>query len=237
MKFLHSICDTASIFTPLSVPTLNASSSLSLDASSHWQTSAFQMLAIETLSLPSRLRASVTDGGSLADMEQLFTSDSTRRNILQTKLKLPRAEPHSNGITNGVNGTHQNHGSNDDTVTLFPPIRQTRSGEAHQFSKLSVSRGADEQPNGDSDTRIYSSNLKFPLLSSFPEIIKDANEDQIEIEASLSANSEVANWLRAYAAQTILLPLDEREDIKSDFLSWAEEYVDGWESDGDDWDD
>jgi hypothetical protein len=196
------------------------------------------MLAIETLSLPSRLRTSVIDGGSLTDMEQLFTSESSRRNILQTKLKLPSAETHLNEITNGMNGSHGHHSlGTDHTITLFPSIRQLGSGQGHQFSKLRVSRGAEDPQLAESNTRKYSADLKFPLLSSFPSILKDDTQSRIGVEASLTANSEVANWLRAYATQTRLLPLDEREDVKSDLMSWAEEYVDGWESGSDDWDD
>jgi hypothetical protein len=256
MLTLHGVGSQASIYCPLLAQPVKRPQYLSFDGTSPWQTSALQMSGLETLLLPSRLR-NARDGYSLlVDMCQLFTSHSNRRNILQADLSIHGAHQRVNGVTN--NSSHndeQSHGANDDTnlsgldIGLFPQVSNARDRiDTHRFSRLLIHRGGnatsadisseygiDDEPK----SRSYSTELGFPYLTSFPTIFGNTEtSNSLEVKSSLEATSTVANWLRELAGQTRILPSDEREDISSDLKAWADEYVEGWESDGsEDWDD
>ena len=104
-------------------------------------------------------------------------------------------------------------------------------------------------------TRSIDTRLRFPQPDSYPRIFKahspvslghgnDAHNDNngggaegdLDLKCSLSATSRVAMWLRRLADQSRVLGGEEREDVGNALGSWADEYVEGWESDGDDWD-
>jgi hypothetical protein len=130
-------------------------------------------------------------------------------------------------------------------MDLFADSRSTPSDyHGHCFSKAFVERGhgvesrMDNPPvdsGNDPVYRGYFSNLQFPSLTSFPNIIRGANRDySLKVKATLEATSSTSEWLRRYADQSRVLPMDEREDVSSDLRTWADEYIEGWESGGDD---
>jgi hypothetical protein len=195
----------------------------------------------------------------MADLEQLFTSESSRRNILQSAITVRAQSQQANGVTNGVINGDENQDARLSTgndgassapaldIELFPQGPNSGSGQAHRFSQLLVDR-EDNGSAGDGRTRMeiddtlvtrrFSSRLAFPCLSSFPAIFGNTSDgDSVEVNASLAATTEVSKWLRSYAEQTRILPVDEREDMSSDFRTWADEYVEGWDSGDEDWDD
>jgi hypothetical protein len=207
-----------------------------------------QETAIETLLLPSRLRNSI-DGYSLLELEQLFTAESSRRNILQAGFSVNVQHQQINGVRNG---SHDLNANNHQDIQLFPGranARISRMSDAavHRFAQLSVYRGMDgvspaSNWRGEMDEpviRSYASDLAFPCPSSFPHIFGDNNgrADHFEVKGCMETTSLVSKWLRGLAGETRILPGDEREDIRNDLNTWADEYVEGWESGDDGWDD
>lgn len=64
---------------PVSSKPVSAPGYLSMDETSRWHTSGLQAAAIESMTLPSRLRTAGGQRGTLQDMEAAFNSDGNRR--------------------------------------------------------------------------------------------------------------------------------------------------------------
>jgi hypothetical protein len=249
LRSVHGIGSQASVFSPLLSEPNTRPSYLSLDSTSLWETSALQMTALESLLLPTRLREPST---SLANMEEIFTAISSRRNVVQASMSIENRAHQVNGIANGIaDHVPENDEQNNSMLLdmgLFATSTATMSDHrVHCFSKALIERGHGVEPgminspmqsNNDPIHRSYFSNLQFPCPSSFPNIFQNGNGDNLKVKASLEATTYTSEWLRTYADQSRVLPVDEREDVSSDFRAWADEYVEGWESGGDDdWDD
>ena len=116
---------------------------------------------------------------------------------------------------------------------------------AHIFSQLHVQRGKWAAPipsleavgdRSDLNRRAYNSSHLFPNLSSYPQIFQfhqHNRAEQIAVQTALKSSSKVAQKLRDIADLTRrAIGLDQRETVYSNLKAMAEEYVDGWESDG-----
>lgn len=190
----------------------------------------------------------------MVDLEQLFTAESSRRNILQSTMTVKAHQHQLNGITNGdVDDTVTTNGHNgviDEPALDIDMFEQSPAAtriQPHKFGQMQISRG-ERQPassemrtemdrDGGAISRGFRSQLAFPCLSSFPNIFGNTGEgDNLEIKASFAASTTVSRKLKGYAEQARILPSDEREDMSSDFRTWADEYVDGYESEDEDWD-
>ena len=87
---LHDISEQASVYIPVSNSPLKTPPYLSMDLSSQWHTSAIQAVAFESMTLPSRLRSSNGQRGTLQDMEEAFNSGGKRK---IAKLEFSTADP------------------------------------------------------------------------------------------------------------------------------------------------
>ncbi|KAF2672577.1 tubulin nucleotide-binding domain-like protein [Microthyrium microscopicum] len=260
IRSLHTLGGQASIYAPLVSSAPSNQTSVVTDASSAWETSALQQAVIETLSLPSRLRRSEPGHATLADLEQLFTAVSSNRKTVQTGISTQSEEPHRNGVVaNGVShdtderlSTTQAVNISNDTdqteISLFPPqsAASTRPSRSHLFSRLVVQRGqshdtprpaARSQNPYEATVLQLSNSLGFPAtLSSYPRIFQavqgsSGDNTSIALKASLSSTAAVSAWMRNMADQSRrLLQLDEREDVSSTLRTWADEYIEGWDS-------
>jgi hypothetical protein len=263
IRSAHALSSQASVYIPLVTQPEHMPSYISLEYNSKWHTSALQAAALETISLPSRLRSTTDNRSLLADMEQLFTATSVHRKILQAEMSVQNEVLQTNGIVNGIANavSHERDGDlvMEDTdpnardanaaldISLFPSMSQSpRASRTHLFSRLNILRGdasgpsltvtGHEDPSGPL-VHSYNTNLAFPVLSSYPSIF-GSRHASLAMKASLSSNSNISTWLRALADNSIVLGWDEREEISSELRTWADEYIEGWESGSDDdWDD
>ncbi|KAJ9638395.1 mtDNA inheritance, partitioning of the mitochondrial organelle [Coniosporium tulheliwenetii] len=78
-KSIHELSTQASVYVPVSSKPVSAPGYLSMDETSRWHTSGLQAAAIESMTLPSRLRTAGGQRGTLQDMEAAFNSDGNRR--------------------------------------------------------------------------------------------------------------------------------------------------------------
>jgi hypothetical protein len=89
-KSLHALAEHSSVYIPVSNKPNKVPSYLSMDGSSSWHAGALQAVALESITMPSRLRSSNARGGTLQDLEETFNGTGKRR---IAKLELSIADP------------------------------------------------------------------------------------------------------------------------------------------------
>ena len=227
-----------------------------------WHTSALQVSALESITLPSRLRLSANDSqGTLSNIENTFIND-VNRNILQVSFSASETDKEMAPVLNGTTQDHRmvNGFSSEEENTLSEPekldislFRETwgagarLSRKEHTFSRVQVSRARSNQgssaaepsdsrtrhPSYESVMQHYTSDLLFPLPTSYPAIFQlQPAAAGLAVKAALSASTAVASRIR-FLADVVgrSVGVEEREGLRSDLLSKADEYVDGWEDD------
>jgi hypothetical protein len=234
-----------------------------------WHTAALQAIALESATLPSRLKTTTERSRTtLDDIEGTFTNEA-KRNILQLEFtaKDPEAEGdyqingtgHDTRIVNGIVDS-------DDSpiepsrlnIDLFriPPSTQRPVNRMHTFSRINLYRGTwpldrdveDREVNQrgrlqrqQSVIQQYNLPLLYPLPSSYPAIFSfpsHSSTEELAIHAALSSSTAVADRIR-YLADIVRrsVGVEEREGLRADLLTMAEEYVEGWEEGSSDEDD
>lgn len=76
---LYHISPQASMYIPLTTVPSHVPAYVSFDAASKWHTSALQAMALETITLPSRLRSGQIGRTSLSDVEATLGDDGNRK--------------------------------------------------------------------------------------------------------------------------------------------------------------
>lgn len=76
---LYQISPQASMYIPLTTAPSRVPSYLSMDTTSKWHTSAMQALALETITLATRLRSTIPGRASLDEYETVLSNDSNRK--------------------------------------------------------------------------------------------------------------------------------------------------------------
>ncbi|KAI5209437.1 tubulin nucleotide-binding domain-like protein [Aureobasidium subglaciale] len=156
---IYQISSQASMYIPLTTLPDVLPSYIHLNGSSKWHTSALQLLAIESITLPTRLRSNYQGRSSFADIETLLSNDGNRRVAqLNMSIKDPaeltdevdgHATQHDsrmNGFTNG-NHSHNDLDTKDLDIDMQPKtanlagIRGNESRRTHLFSQLQSLRG------------------------------------------------------------------------------------------------
>ncbi|KAL2168309.1 hypothetical protein VTG60DRAFT_174 [Thermothelomyces hinnuleus] len=127
------------------------------------------------------------------------------------------------------------------------------------FSQLVASRGYKEDGSVDVEmdeagrrirrssyepvTKSYNSDLRFPLLDSFPEIFRGDDDgkpltESVNIISSLSTDSSVSGKLKQLRSTVIRsIALEDRETLGNDLMEMADEYHEGWSSGSDEGED
>jgi hypothetical protein len=234
---------------------------INLGAHSRWETSALQSAAIETITLPARLRSTLSARAKLDELEAVLNGNGQRRvaacamtarQEALTNGHDPRAPPPS---ANGYAHDEPENDAEDFDIDFIPLPSQlfgNRSGttsKPHLFSQVKIVRGSQsERPDDneqDHETRrrrtddfrdsSHLTALAFPLLSSFPGIFRSATSShKLDIDISVTTSTRIAERIRAIEADARrLIGLDEREALCDGLAVMAEEYADGWSSDED----
>ena len=156
---IYQISSQASMYIPLTTLPDVLPSYVNLNASSKWHTSALQLLALESMTLPTRLRSGQQGRSSFADIETLLSNDGNRRVAqLNMSIKDPaeldgEANGHAaqhdsrmNGYTNGSHG-HDDAETKDLDIDMQPKTtnltgeRGPNRSRTHVFSQLQSLRG------------------------------------------------------------------------------------------------
>lgn len=260
-KSLTELYKQASLLLPISLPSAMSPrlrKTVSMDASSAWHTSALLSAAIESATLPSRLKdAANRDAlGNISDSLNVHGKQTVAN--LQMSFSDAEDTPHNENAGDEAK----------DGLKLDMDLRATDDmGDGHHrtqngfhsapkiFSQVLSSRGdraMDEaaEDEGDEDDRMrrrgqgetisrrYRSTLSYPLPDSFPDIFRDdkgeALKSKIAMTTSLSTDAELSGKLRALRSTvTRFIGLEDRETLSNELAEMADEYHEGWSSGSD----
>lgn len=156
---LYQISPQASLYIPLTTSPSRLPSYLSLDPTSKWHTSALQALALESLTLATRLRSTIPGRASLDEYETVLSNDSTRKIATahfsaQDPAILDSASKSAEKADSRIHNNHTN-GSAQDSETASPELdvdlqpdtlpsvvrRQAGARKNHVFSRVESLRG------------------------------------------------------------------------------------------------
>ena len=76
---IYNIAEQASLFIPLTTTPRSLPSYATIDTASRWHSSALQAMAIESITLPTRLRATQNGSTTFTDIEGILSNDGNRR--------------------------------------------------------------------------------------------------------------------------------------------------------------
>ncbi|KAJ5746983.1 uncharacterized protein N7511_008679 [Penicillium nucicola] len=246
-RSLYSISPQVSLYAPIIDLPHKLPSYLNVDRQSEWQKAALIASAIETVTLPSRLRPYQHFEASLAGEDGTHTIFE-----LQTSI-------------NKINDSHTKTSSNEEgsskAQTEFD-IDFAYDGEhqgAHIFNQVQVTRGTElEQEGKPTDERdvghlrklrLYNSEamlqsyhtpLSLPMLDSFPHDMFPTPKagTGIDVFSALTASTRTAHSIKALSATAArMVSVDEREDMINGLGEIREFYETGWSSGSDDEDD
>jgi hypothetical protein len=249
----------ATTFVPLSMPG-TLPSSVSLDPSSAWHTSALLAAAAESATLPSRLYP-------LSDAQRVSLGDLSQ--ILNTNGSQALA-----GLRMGV-GAQGGAGSEDKLDVDFLQLGRMKGDKldksSHLFGKAILSRGQDEEEDeseqgrdkrgrmaiGDPVVRRYvysvltvqlnlltaprrfNTQLQFPMLNSYPQIYPSVSgQPSLPLHTALFTDQSISQRMKNLKSQvTWGVGVEEREVLSNSLSEIAEAYHDDWSSGSDDNDD
>lgn len=78
-RSIHEISAQASMYVPISIPPAQLPHYVQIDRSSQWHTAALLSTALETMTLPTRLRPNSRQRGTLGTMEAVLNSNGNQR--------------------------------------------------------------------------------------------------------------------------------------------------------------
>ncbi|KAJ5945481.1 hypothetical protein N7516_005649 [Penicillium verrucosum] len=249
-RSLCSISPLASLYSPIIDVPHNLPGYLKVDRQSEWQKTALLASAIETVTLPSRLRPYQHFEASLAGEDGTHTIFELQSSINKIK----------------INDGQTKEASNEDGPTKAEiefDIDFAYDGEyskgAHTFNQVQVTRG--EEPERDSEStedtdvgylrklrrfnsesmlQSFHTPLSMPILDSFPDDMFPTPEagTGVNVFTALTASTRTAQRIKAISATAgRLVSVDEREALVNGLGEIREYYETGWSSGSDDDDD
>ncbi|KAL1866228.1 mtDNA inheritance, partitioning of the mitochondrial organelle [Diaporthe australafricana] len=265
-KSLTEIYKQASLVIPIATPSSlspRLRNVLSLDTSSSWHTSALLSAAIESATLPSRLKDS-TNRDSLGNMTDLLNLHG-KQTVANLQMSFsgtgetPRSEEVGDEPKDGLRLDLDLRPADD-----LGDVRKQQNGYHRApkiFSQVLASRGErvdgtdEEQGDGEEEddrtrrrgqretiSRRYRSTLSYPLPDSFPHIFRDEKGEDLKsnvaVTTSLSTDAALSGRLKSLRSTvTRLIGVEDRETLSNELAEMADEYHEGWSSGSDSGDD
>ncbi|KAF2194815.1 tubulin nucleotide-binding domain-like protein [Zopfia rhizophila CBS 207.26] len=226
-RSLHMLAEQSSVYIPVSNSPVKLPSYVSMDTNSPWHIGAVQAVALESMTMPSRLRSSDGRRGTLVDMEETLNSTGKRR---IAKLGLSVADP---GVLDGKSEasiaeaekagsmtSHRDESGNNNQLAEFDmdvftkdyKIASTKGRKKdHIFGRAETSRGewnvSEDGRGGDRRDRFneepavqrFSAPLLFPLLDSFPSVfnVGSGQSKKLAVYSGLTTSTAVADQVRS----------------------------------------
>ncbi|CAN9095106.1 unnamed protein product [Alternaria alternata] len=258
-RSLHVLGEQSSVYVPMSNSPAKLPGYLSVDTTSPWHIAALQVVGLESMTISSRLRASLGGRGTLQDLENTINSTGKRR---IAKLEMSLADPDVlsakaldeveqaekvGSMTSRQTSESDDRLSNFDIDTFSREYRTvTKKGKKeHVFGRAEASRGEwvlsqdnerDPHDRFDSGPALqrFAAPLLFPLLDSFPRSILDVGSDhstKLAVHTGLTTSTAVADQIRA-VEQIVkrMTGIEEKETLCNGLQVLAEEYDEGWDS-------
>ncbi|KAE8150875.1 tubulin domain-containing protein [Aspergillus avenaceus] len=251
-RSIYNISPQASLYTPIIDPPSRIPSNIHLDARSQWHTSALISSAMESVTLPTRLRP-------FHDFEASLAGDDGTHKIYELQSTvIPENDEHSpSGTRQSIDETEASEGGKPKAQAEFEidfSYDGQGSGTSHIFNQLQVWRGveipdSEGAPSGRDlglvrKERFYNTTamfqrfhapLSFPILDSYPSgMFSGAKEKKINILAALTASSRTADKIKLMERVAgRIISVDEREMVVNGLGEIREQYETGWMSDSD----
>lgn len=218
-------------------------------SSSPWHTSALQIAAVESITLPARLRTTEVGRTTFDQLETTLNNDGNRKlaaSAMSVDDAIHLEEGHgANGtrdtrMTNGISEDFDEHDTPLD-IDLLPFMRNPADSQSQRlgrrpqlFSKIESLRGPwmsaleIEAANSHSRdpfsrgprTTAYQSSLLFPTLSSYPQIFRyEGTPRHLAVKTALSTSSVVADQVRALEASARRLVALDEREALCDGLA------------------
>lgn len=264
---LYAGTTSVSMHIPLALLPAHLAPYVEMDASSRWQTSALQAVLAESLTLPTRLRLSETARATLDTIESTLSNNGNRRVAgAGLSIEDPSTlEQFDSRMVNGhANNTPDETPSDARELNLdmdfLPEFTPRSSSDArveqsgHVFSSVESLRGVWKshneieaanvaardrftEPASGTRTTTYQTQLLYPMLSSYPLILRfHGRPEKLAVKAVLSTSTIVADRIRGLEVTTRrFVGVEEREALCDGLMTLAEEYEEGW-SDEEDYD-
>ncbi|KAI9043010.1 misato family protein [Aspergillus affinis] len=251
MNKARTICNISpqsSLYTPIIDPPSRLPSTINLNPHSQWYTSALISSAMETVTLPTRLRPYHDFEASLAGDDSIHRIFELQSSILRT-VDDEKQSSNSKGSNEGDESSKVQK-----EFDLDFSYDSLDSNTSHIFNQLKVRRGIegteDKIPsmkdlslirkertyNSEPNFQSFHTSLQFPVLDSFPsDLFSAANpEGKMNVLATLTASSRTADRIKAMeTVASRIIGIDERENIVNGLGEIRETYETGWMSDSD----
>lgn len=144
-RSIYNISSQSSLYTPIIDPPSRLPSSVNVDPRSKWHTSALISSALETVTLPSRLRA-------CRDFESALTGDGMHR-IFELQSTIAQDEPDAGKRPDGSQDTATGPSHVEAEFDLDFSYDGLDDKDSHIFNQIQVARGgASEQTSGPTPT-------------------------------------------------------------------------------------
>lgn len=257
-RCLNIFAEQASVYVPITNTPFQRPSYLAFEPTSPWHVGAMQAVALESVTIPSRLRSSERGRGTLQDMEEAINSTGKRRiaklglsladpDVLASRSASDSRQPDKTASTVYGEDEEGDDLRSFDIDVFTKDYRVSRVGprkKEHIFGRVETARGnwdledADQRDphdrfNEGPAMQRYNAPLLFPVLDSYPSIFKlgSGSGQKLAVHTGLTTSSAVAAEVRAveYIVRR-LGGIEEKEALCNGLQVIAEEYDEGWDS-------
>lgn len=245
----------------LSTTHTNLPDYVNLDTTSEWYTSALLCSAMESVTLPTRIRPNGGQKGSMALLEAAINTTG-KQTIFELRSSVDRQpETQVNGYTNGHAPDQPEALIQEDTeleVSASNFDIAYADGLAiagdHKFGQVEIHRhsirnyvsddmfgAVTPRQTQDEETIVakFDARSPFPLLDTFPDTLFTLDHaTSLDIRAGLVTTSQTKHRVLEIRNMTSrAIEVDEREAMYNDLTEIASSYTHGWDSGSDSGDD
>ncbi|KAN0070793.1 Tubulin domain containing protein [Elaphomyces granulatus] len=261
-RTLCAISPQSTIYCPILDPPYSLPSYLSIDLQSEWYTSALVSSAVETITMPTRLRHNgdfetslIGEGGGLRRIFELQSAIIPERDdqINQPSNPAGKTPSATENESNKVKVDMTTDFDIDFTVHNNPSKEQQVFNQVRVIRGLGVDESSEESLKDDPrlarklglhkgipNAEIFQTHLRFPIIDSYPRnLFPRRNCDTgLRICAALTSSSRMGYMIKnmqTTVARTVAVA--EREALVNGLGEIRELYEEGWMSDSDSVDD
>ncbi|POS88016.1 hypothetical protein EPUL_001245 [Erysiphe pulchra] len=249
-KSVSQIAPESTLFIPLTLPSKALPSYVTLERKSNWHVSALLSVAMESMTLLSRLRQKILYQENL-DQLNCFINTNGRQNIAKLRMSIDKDSSHSDDVTIVPKILELNRDTRSPSTKKSPHFSEiaTKSNIEWYQSKsflyiayILVWEPSIRKTRKDTILNQFFRKivpLPFPLLDSFPQIFdQSGTPSSVTVRTSLTVDSTIASRLKAIKhIASRALAIDEREALSNSLGELAEAYEEGWDSGSDEGED
>lgn len=255
-RSLRGLGQQASVYIPLNTTPSSLPHYVNLQSQSDWITSALLCSAVESVTLPTRLRGGTRRQASLSLLEDALNTNGGQK-LLELQLSGANGdEVVSNGLSNGIatGGGFDEHESEGPSLpnldVSFLPRTERAHGKVHVFAQAEVQRSPQQRTalevdieermrmraNDETVVDEYKTDLLFPGLDTFPDTLfrTQVQGSGLALTAALRTSSKLKKQVIELRGLSLRgLDLEERESMYNDLTELASGYSFGWEDGSD----